>query len=171
MCSSWCTTTALARRIHRSLANRTCMGHDEAGPYSFSRACHDHCWVVATGARCLGHTIVGSHAAPSRLSACENTHLCCCQSGLDCELMWLLGHPLLWHVCFIWSQFIIIRARNSMHYQILKHACIHDYHMTKHAQWSRKIIKICSIKIQFYITLYFYFNLQRCTTTNICKLF
>ena len=36
------------------------------------------------------------------------------------------------------------------------HASMH-YHMTKYAQWSRKIIKICSIKFQFYFMLHFYF--------------
>ena len=36
------------------------------------------------------------------------------------------------------------------------HAFMH-YHMAKHAQWNRKIMKICSIKIQFYIILHFYF--------------
>ena len=42
------------------------------------------------------------------------------------------------------------------------------YHMAKHAQWSRKIIKICSIKIQFYIvTLYYFF--KQCIT-NFSKL-
>ena len=36
------------------------------------------------------------------------------------------------------------------------HAFMH-YHMTKYAQWNRKIIQICSIKIQFYIMVHFYF--------------
>ena len=36
------------------------------------------------------------------------------------------------------------------------HAFMHD-HMTKYAEWNRKIIQICSIKIQFYIILHFYF--------------
>ena len=31
-------------------------------------------------------------------------------------------------------------------------------------------MKICSIKIQFYIMLHFYFLLKQCTTTNISKL-
>ena len=28
--------------------------------------------------------------------------------GVHCMLMWLFGHPLLWHMCFIWSEFVII---------------------------------------------------------------
>ena len=40
------------------------------------------------------------------------------------------------------------------------------YHMTEYAQWSRKIIQICSIKIQFYIVTFF---LEQCTT-NFSKL-
>ena len=44
------------------------------------------------------------------------------------------------------------------------------YHMTKHAQRSRKIIglQICSIKIQFYIVI-FLFYFETCTT-NFSKL-
>ena len=48
------------------------------------------------------------------------------------------------------------------------HAFMH-YHMTKYAQWNRKVIKICRIKIQFYIILHFYFFLKQCTT-NFSKL-
>ena len=48
------------------------------------------------------------------------------------------------------------------------HAFMH-YHMTKHAQWNRKIIQICSNKIQFYIILHFYFFMKQCTT-NFSKL-
>ena len=35
------------------------------------------------------------------------------------------------------------------------------YHMTKYAQWNRKIIEICNIKIQFYIVTFF---LKQCIT-------
>ena len=52
---------------------------------------------------------------------------------------------------------VITRARISMH-----------YHMTKHAQWNRKIIQICSIKIQFYIMLHLFFwnDTQRLISAN-----
>ena len=43
------------------------------------------------------------------------------------------------------------------------------YHMTKYAQWKRKIIKICIIKIQFYVVLHFYFFWKK-FTTNFSKL-
>ena len=56
-CSSWCTTTALASKNPRSLANSTRMGHDETGTYSFSRACHNNCRIATTGARCSGKSI------------------------------------------------------------------------------------------------------------------
>ena len=36
--------------------------------------------------------------------------------------------------------------------------------------WQKVIMKICGVKIQFYIMLHFYFFLKRCTTINICKL-
>ena len=44
------------------------------------------------------------------------------------------------------------------------HAFMH-YHVTKYAQWSRKIIQISSIKGQFYIMFpTFLFFLKQCTT-------
>ena len=48
------------------------------------------------------------------------------------------------------------------------HAFMH-YHMAKHAQLRRKIIKICSIKIQFYIIFYFWLFFKQCIT-NFSKL-
>ena len=94
MCSSWCTTTVLASKIPRSLANWTHMGCDEEGTYFFSRACHNHCRFVTTGARCLGQSITGWHSAPLWLFAYENTRLHCCQRGVHCVLTWLFWHPL-----------------------------------------------------------------------------
>ena len=52
-CSSWCTTTALASKIPRSVATWTRMVHDKAGTYSFSRACYNNCRIATTVARCL----------------------------------------------------------------------------------------------------------------------
>ena len=86
-CSSWCTTMALASKIPRSIANRTRMGHDEAGNYSLSRACHNHWRIVTTGARCLGQSITGWHLAPLWLYACEYTQLRCRQRGIHCVVM------------------------------------------------------------------------------------
>ena len=43
------------------------------------------------------------------------------------------------------------------------------YHMTKYTQWNRKILQICSIKIQFYIILNFYF-LWNNAATNFSKM-
>ena len=34
--------------------------------------------------------------------------------GVHCVLMWLFGHPLLWHVCFIWSEFIIYSYNDKL---------------------------------------------------------
>ena len=113
ICSSWCSTTALASKNHRSLTNWTHMGHDEAGTYSFSRAFHNHCQIATTGARCLGQSIEWWHSAPLWLFACENTRLCYRPMGVHCVLIWLFGHPLLWHVCFIWSEFIITYYYND----------------------------------------------------------
>ena len=31
-------------------------------------------------------------------------------------LMWLFGHLLLWHVCFVWSEFVIIYSYNDKLY-------------------------------------------------------
>ena len=103
--------TALANKNPRSLTSWTYMGYDEEGTYSFSRACHNHWWIVTTGARYLGQSITGWHLAPyDHLHVRINTLkcLCCCQRGLHCVLMWQFGHPLLWHVCFIWIEFVII---------------------------------------------------------------
>ena len=105
-CSSW-RTTALTSKNSRFLANWTQMGHDEAGTYSFCRACQNHCRIATMGARCLGQSIAG-YLTPSWPSACKNTCLCCHQRGLHCVLIGLFGYPLLWHVCFIWSEFVII---------------------------------------------------------------
>ena len=107
MLSSWC-TTALANKNPRSLANWTCMGHDEAGTYFFSRACHNHCQIVTMGAKFLGQSIGWWHSEAISPFACDNTCLHCRQRGLHCVLMRLFWHPLLWHVCFIWSEFVII---------------------------------------------------------------
>ena len=109
--SSWC-TTALASKVPRSLANWTRMGHEEAGTYSFSRACHNHCWIATMDAWCLGQSIAGWHLAALWPFACKNTRLHYCQREVYCVLMWLFGHPLLWHVFFIWSEFVIIYSYN-----------------------------------------------------------
>ena len=50
---SWWHTTALASINSWSLANWTLVEHAEAGTYSFSRACHNHCHIATTVARCL----------------------------------------------------------------------------------------------------------------------
>ena len=39
------------------LLNWTCVGCDQAGTYSFSRAYHNYCQIATTGARCLGQSI------------------------------------------------------------------------------------------------------------------
>ena len=57
--------------------------------------------------------ITGWHSAPLWMFVCKNTCLHCCQRGLHCELMWLFGHPLLWHVSFIWSEFLIMQSHND----------------------------------------------------------
>ena len=89
--SSWCTITALASMIPRSLVNWTRMGHDEAGTYSFSRDCNSHSRFATTGARCLEQSIAGWHSASLWSFACENTLLRCCQRRVHCLLMWLFG--------------------------------------------------------------------------------
>ena len=90
----------------RSLANWAGTGHGEAGTYSLSRACHNHYRIATTGARSLGKCIAGWHLALLWLSSRENTCLRCRQMGLHYVLMWLFGHPLLWLVCFICSEFV-----------------------------------------------------------------
>ena len=99
-CSSWYTTTVLASKIARSFANWTHKGHDEVRTYSFSRACHNHCQIATMGARHMGQSITEWHSAPLWQNACENTHFHCHQTGLHSVLLWLFGHPLLWHVSF-----------------------------------------------------------------------
>ena len=64
-------------------------------------------------ARCFGQSIAGWHTAPLWPLACENTRLRYRQRELHCVLMWRFGHLLLWHVCFIWSEFIIIYSYND----------------------------------------------------------
>ena len=93
----------------RSLANWTRLGHDEAGTYSFSRACQ----IATTGTRCLGHSIAGWQSAPLWPFACKNTCLHCRQREPHCVLMWLFGHTLLWPVFFIWSEFVIMYSYND----------------------------------------------------------
>ena len=63
------------RKISRSLANRTCLGHNEMETYSFYRSCHNHCWIAATDARCLGLSIAGWHSEPLWPFPCDNTRL------------------------------------------------------------------------------------------------
>ena len=89
--------------------------HDEAKTYSFSRTCHNQCRIVTMSARCLGKSIAGWHSAPLWPFACENTRLTRlrCEIGVYCVLMWLFGLSLLWHVCFIWSEFDIIYSYND----------------------------------------------------------
>ena len=76
-CSSWCTTTTLATKIPRFLANSTHTRYDEAGTYSFFRAYHNHCRTEIMGARCLGRYNAGWHSAPLWPLASENTRLRC----------------------------------------------------------------------------------------------
>ena len=92
MCASWCTTTALASKIPRFLTNWTCMEHDVAVTYAFSRTCHNHCRITM-GARCLGQCITVWHSAPLWPFACKNTCLSCHQRG--CTVYWCdcLGTP------------------------------------------------------------------------------
>ena len=33
--------------------------------------------------------------------------------GVYCVLVWQFRHPLLWHVCFIWSEFVILYSCND----------------------------------------------------------
>ena len=42
-------------------------------------------------------------------------HDCVVSRGVYCVLMCMFGHPLLWHVCFIWSEFIICLYNNKLH--------------------------------------------------------
>ena len=80
------------------LANWTRMRHDEAGTYSFSRACHNHCWIVTMGARSLGQSITGWHSAPLWLFACENTRLHYHRGGTLCIDV-AVGSPLYCNMC------------------------------------------------------------------------
>ena len=41
-------------------------------------------------------------------------YICIAIKGVHCVLMWLFGHPLLWHVCFIWSEFIIYSYNDKL---------------------------------------------------------
>ena len=119
-CSSWCTITALASKIPRSLSNWTRMRHNEAGTYSFSKVCHNHFWIATTDARCLGQYIAGWNSAPLWLIACENTRLYCRQTGLHCVLMWLFEHSLLWHVFhLVWIyHHLLLQWQNTRHINI-----------------------------------------------------
>ena len=93
MCSLWCTITTLDSKIPRSLANWTLAEHDEVGTYSFSRVCHNHCWIATTGARCLGHSFAGWHSAPLWSFSCESTRLLCRQRGGTLYWCDCLGTP------------------------------------------------------------------------------
>ena len=79
-------------------------------PSSFPQAYNATCsngWIVTTGARCLEQSITGWHSAPFWPFACDNTCLHCY------VLMWLFGHPLVWHVCFIWFECVIVFSYND----------------------------------------------------------
>ena len=73
----------------------------------------NHCQIATMSAWCLEQSIAGWYSAPLWPFECENTYLHCCQRGIHCVLMWLFGHLLLWHVCFIWSEFVIIYSYND----------------------------------------------------------
>ena len=51
------------------------MRYDEVGTYFFSRACHNHCWIVTLGARCLGQSTAGWH---SHLYDCLHARIHAC---------------------------------------------------------------------------------------------
>ena len=57
------------------------------------------------GYKMLGTIYRRWHSASLWSFACENISLRYGQRGLHCVLMWLFGHPLLWHMCFIWYDF------------------------------------------------------------------
>ena len=93
-------------------ANWKRMGHDEAKTYSFSRACHNHCRIATTGARCLGQSIAGWYSAPLRPFACENTRLRCRQRGVTLSIDMTVWAPLT-VTCFVWSEFVIVCYYND----------------------------------------------------------
>ena len=78
----------------------------------FSRACHNHCRIVTTGAKCLGKCIAGCHLAPlwhlnARIHACIATRRSYTVYWCDC-----LGTSYC-YVCFFWSEFVIIYSYND----------------------------------------------------------
>ena len=72
MCSSWCTTTVLACKILRSLANWILIGHDDAGIYSFSLFLQSLPQPLPNCETCLEQSIIGWHSASLWPFACEN---------------------------------------------------------------------------------------------------
>ena len=67
--------------------------------------------IATTGTSCLGQSIADVRHLYYRLHT--RIHVCVATRGCTCVLMWLFGHPLLWHVCFIWSEFVIIYSYND----------------------------------------------------------
>ena len=48
-----------------------------------------------------------------RLHARTNACFSAKKRGVLCVLVWLFGHPLLWHMCFIRSEFVITYSNND----------------------------------------------------------
>ena len=94
---------------------------------------------------CIMHKI-----APQKAKICKH-------AWKKYDYLKLLSHNT--NICKVWQ------IKVTSLYKICMHSCTI---MTKHAQWSRKIIQIWSIKIQFYIVTFLFF-LKQCTT-NFSKL-
>ena len=106
---------SLASRITRSLTNYTRIGHDEAGT---------HCTLSPEPATTIAELRQRVQDFWDSLSQDDIRHLCdhlnviiptcVAASGLHCVLMLLFGHPLLWRVCFIWSEFVIYSYNDKL---------------------------------------------------------
>ena len=85
-----------------------------ARTYSVSRAWHYYYLIATIGAWCLGNL---SHDAfcifMTVFMQVYTPALPPEGRGVHCVLMWLCVHPLLWHMCFIWSEFVIIYSYND----------------------------------------------------------
>ena len=114
-CSSWC-TTALSSKIPRYLASWTRMGHAEEGTYAFSRACHNHCRIATTGARCMEQSIVGWHSAPLWPFDARINDWVVARGTVHCVLMWLWA-PLTVTCVFhlVWIYHIFLQWESTCH--------------------------------------------------------
>ena len=112
-CSSWYTITALVSKIPRSLVSFNMLGTWWSGNLLFLQSLSQPLPNCDNGCKLLGK-IYHRMTFDTFMTICMREYTpALLPERVHCVLMWLHGHPLLWHVCFIWSEFIIYHISSN----------------------------------------------------------